>query len=447
MRQDRLLNDFIAHLESLFSITKSDARKIIAHFHEEMRRGLAGENSSLKMIPSFVRRPTGTERGNFLALDLGGTNIRVLSVALDGRGHAMTQAVSRFVIPGEVMRGRGDALFDFIAGSVASFFEEHDLADHHRYDLAFTFSFPVAQSSVATGTLIGWTKGFTASGVEGADVAALLSKAMKRKGLDFVRVAALTNDTVGTLVAGCYADPSCDMGVILGTGTNACYPEKIARIPKYLGPGTSGEMIVNMEWGNFNGLTENRYDAMLDAASPNAGRQQLEKMVSGLYLGEIARLVIRELMEKGLLCAGADRFALSEPYALTTEDLSLMAHGHDDFFSGPGFADISHADRAAIREIGRLVAGRSARIAGAAIVAVLTWVDADLEADHTVAIDGSLFEKNPEYEFLIMDTLRDLCGDRAAGIKLVLARDGSGIGSAIVGAVASMAERNDSPSI
>lgn len=36
------------------------------------------------------------------------------------------------------------------------------------------------------------------------------------------RIAAILNDTVGVLSASCYNDQDTEMGVILGTGTNAC---------------------------------------------------------------------------------------------------------------------------------------------------------------------------------------------------------------------------------
>jgi hexokinase len=431
---------FLSHLESLFRVTLQDAREIMFHFHEEMQRGLAGEKSSLKMIPSFVGRPKGTEKGNFLALDLGGTNIRVLAVALDGKGNAQLAAVSRFVIPHEAMCGAGDTLFNFIADCIQSFFREHHIDMQQACDLAFTFSFPVEQRSIAAGKLICWTKGFTSSGVEGMDVVALLAEALQRKELGFIHVAALANDTVGTLMTKSYADPACDMGVIIGTGTNACYPEKIARILKYQGSGASAEMIVNMEWGGFDKLRTNVYDQVLDRASLNAGRQQLEKMVSGMYMGEIARLVIVDMIEKGLLFTKKCLSSLSEAYALTTEHLSNTAQDQD-FFSDFGLAHVSAADRQTVREICRIVSTRSARIAGAAIAAVVAWMDADLESSHTVAIDGALFEKYPGFKDNMTDMLLDVFGDRAKRIKLELVKDGSGIGSAIIGAVAASARR------
>lgn len=428
----------LSHLEGLFFVSLQDAREIMLHFHEEMRLGLAGAKSSLKMLPSFISRPTGTETGNFLALDLGGTNIRVMAVALDGKGKATLAAVSRFAIPDEAMGGTGETLFDFIADCIQSFFSEHHIAMRQDYDLAFTFSFPVEQHSIASGKLICWTKGFTASGVEGKDVVALLTQALQRKQMEFIHVAALANDTVGTLTARSYADPACDMGVILGTGTNACYPEKTARILTYQGSGASMEMIVNMEWGGFDKLHPNVYDQILDYASHNAGEQRLEKMVSGMYLGELARLAIIDLIERGLLFTESSLPLFSEAYALTTEHLSLMARGQD-FFTDFGLTDVSATDQNAVREICRIVSTRSARITGAAIAAVVAWMDPGLESNHTIAIDGALFEKYPGFQSNLTGLLFDVFGRRANRIKLDLTRDGSGIGAAIIAAVAASA--------
>jgi hexokinase len=43
------------------------------------------------------------------------------------------------------------------------------------------------------------------------------------------RVLALINDSVGVLTASCYMDTATEMGVILGTGTNACIVDKVRR--------------------------------------------------------------------------------------------------------------------------------------------------------------------------------------------------------------------------
>lgn len=56
-------------------------------------------------------------------------------------------------------------LFDFIASSLKEFVErEGDISElslDRRRELGFTFSFPVKQMSVSSGTLLKWTKGFS----------------------------------------------------------------------------------------------------------------------------------------------------------------------------------------------------------------------------------------------------------------------------------------------
>lgn len=52
------------------------------------------------------------------------------------------------------------------------------------------------------------------------------------------------NDTIGTLAGGRYTNKDIAAAVILGTGTNAAYAERIQAIPKWHGPPPkSGEMV------------------------------------------------------------------------------------------------------------------------------------------------------------------------------------------------------------
>ena len=69
------------------------------------------------------------------------------------------------------------------------------------------------------------------------------------------RVAALINDSVGTLAGGCYVDADTKIGVILGTGTNACYVEHSSAIAALANNNGHGQrrphMAINTEWGNY----------------------------------------------------------------------------------------------------------------------------------------------------------------------------------------------------
>jgi len=68
-----------------------------------------------------------------------------------------------------------------LADCIAGFLQEYPTAGNELRHLGFTFSFPVHQTGIAKGKLLTWTKGFSASNVEGQDVVRLLSDAIKRK--------------------------------------------------------------------------------------------------------------------------------------------------------------------------------------------------------------------------------------------------------------------------
>ena len=72
-------------------------------------------------------------------------------------------------------------LFDFIATCVADFIKEKNITS--KLPLGFTFSFPVHQTSLTSGTLVRWTKDFTASGAVGNDPVKMLQDAFQRKGV------------------------------------------------------------------------------------------------------------------------------------------------------------------------------------------------------------------------------------------------------------------------
>ncbi|MBN1527275.1 MAG: hexokinase [Candidatus Omnitrophica bacterium] len=419
-------------LEKSFDVTAAGMRRIARDFHSEMERGLAGKKSSLKMIPTYVRRPTGAEKGTYIALDLGGTNFRVLQVELKGGGRSAVVRAEKFALRKAHIATTAGALFGFIARSIKDFMAGARLGAGKRAHLGFTFSFPVKQAAVDSGILIRWTKAFRAKGAEGRDVVALLDDALGREGVTALTVSALLNDTVGTLVAKAYEDRRCDVGVILGTGTNACYYE----------PSRDG-MVINIEWGNFNKLKLTPYDRALDKASGNPGQQILEKMVSGMYLGELARLVCADLVKKKALFAGRPAPVFGRAYAFGTEQMSRIAADRSKGLSGTaavlkelGVRKAAPEDMALMKKVCDMISTRAARVSATALAAVLTRTDPAMSRAHTAAIDGSLFEKYPRFSAKMKDALRELFGQKARRVTMALTKDGSGKGAAIVAAVA-----------
>jgi hexokinase len=228
--------------------------------------------------------------------------------------------------------GRGEDLFDFFALTIKDFFAEHNIDKDSFRKLGFTFSFPLQQVDIKKGYLLQWTKGFTASGVEGKDIGELLQDALKRQGLS-VEVTAIVNDTVGALVSHSYADPATYIGVIIGTGSNAAYLERLEEIPKWTGPRPAGgEMIINMEWGAFDNeglvLPVTPYDLQLDRESAHPKEQRFEKLISGFYLGEIVRLVVLDLISTGELFSGCSSIVLQTQNSIDTSHLSRIERDH-----------------------------------------------------------------------------------------------------------------------
>ncbi|KAK1677044.1 hypothetical protein QYE76_037892 [Lolium multiflorum] len=422
----------------------------------DMRAGLAADGAGeLKMIPSYVYSlPTGNETGLFYALDLGGTNFRVLRVQLGGKDRRVIDSESEQVsIPKEIMHGTTEELFDFIAARLSNFVAKEGgnfrLQKGRKREIGFTFSFPVKQTSIDSGILIKWTKGFAVSGTAGKDVVACLNAAMERQGLD-MRVSALVNDTVGTLAGAHYWDEDVMVAVILGTGTNACYIEKNDFIPKllHLGPLT-GNTIINTEWGAFSdGLPLTEFDRDMDAESINPGEQIFEKTISGMYLGEIVRRVLAKMAQEHDLFGHSFAEKLAQPFVLRTPHLCAMQQDSSNDLGEVqlilrdviGVNESSLAERRAIVDVSDCIVKRGGRLAGAGIAGILQKMESDsngqvLGRRTAVAMDGGLYENYPQYRSYMTEAMVELLGPQdSEHVVVEHTKDGSGIGAALLAA-------------
>ncbi|MED6168108.1 hexokinase A [Stylosanthes scabra] len=433
-------------------------RQVADAMDVEMHAGLASEGGSkLKMLISYVDNlPSGDEAGLFYALDLGGTNFRVLRVHLGGKEKGViNQEFEEVSIPPHLMIGSSEGLFDFIASALAKFVssepEEFHPPPGRQRELGFTFSFPVRQTSIASGTLIKWTKGFNIEDVVGEDVVGELTKSMQKIGLD-MRVSALVNDTIGTLAGGRFYNQDVIAAVILGTGTNAAYVERANAIPKWHGPlPKSGDMVINMEWGNFRSshlpLTE--YDIALDTESLNPGEQIFEKLISGMYLGDIVRRALLKMAEEADFFGDTVPPKLKVPFILRTPDMSAMHHDTTPDLKVVGnklkdILEISNTSlkmRKTVVELCDIVATRGARLAAAGILGILKKTGRDTvkagekQQKTVIALDGGLYEHYTKFRACLESTLNELLEEEVAkSIVIEHSNDGSGIGAALLAA-------------
>ncbi|KAA8618471.1 Hexokinase [Pyrenophora tritici-repentis] len=518
-KRSMALADQAKRVAAEFDFSDDALNKAVKEFIREMDEGLVKEGTEMSQIPTYVTAvPNGTEKGLYMAVDLGGTNFRVCSIELHGNTtFSLTQ--SKVAIPRELMVAKtSKELFSFLAKQIEAFLklhhEEHyagtlrrregkggEPEDEEIFNLGFTFSFPVHQIGINKGMLMRWTKGFDIQDAVGKDVCALLQQEIDELHLP-VKVAALVNDTVGTLMARSYTSPGKTgtlLGAIFGTGTNGAYVEKLDKVSKLTQSKTAGdydqstgEMIVNTEWGSFDNslrtLPNSPYDIELDKNSVNPGIQMFEKRVSGMFLGELLRLALVKLIKDPSVPLFTDDNSSSndvhsttqihdgspiwKQWGIDTSFLSVCAGDHS-----PGLrmlrqtldkdydiSAVSAEDAEAVREIAAAIGRRAARLAAVAIAGVVINtgrldkslgsattedksgiapprgdVDASEGDEIDVGVDGSLVEFYPNFEEYIREALRAIPEIGTKGEKRVrigIAKDGSGVGAALIALVA-----------
>ncbi|AMD22454.1 HGR115Cp [Eremothecium sinecaudum] len=448
----RSMLEQINHFEKMFAVSGEKLKEIRDVFVSELQKGLNTE-ANIPMIPGWVMEyPTGQETGDFLAIDLGGTNLRVVLVQLLGN-HKFDTTQSKYKIPEHLRTcSNGEELWEFIASSMKAFLDDQfPEGVKQTLPLGFTFSFPASQSRINEGILQRWTKGYDIPNVEGHDVVVMLQKAIEKLHIP-IEVVALINDTTGTLVASLYTDAETKMGVIFGTGVNGAYYDVCSGIKKLDGKLPAGleadtPMAINCEYGSFDNehvvLPRNKYDIIIDEESPRPGQQSFEKMTSGYYLGELLRLVLMDLYEQGLIFQNTDVSKLKKPFIM---DTSYPARIEDDPFENLSETDIllkndlnldtTLQERKLIRKLSEFIGTRSARLSVCGIAAVCQ--KRGYESAH-IAADGSVYKKYPNFKERATAALRDLYDWKMEPseypIVIVPAEDGSGAGAAIIAAL------------
>ncbi|KAF4971592.1 hypothetical protein FSARC_1624 [Fusarium sarcochroum] len=435
-----------------------------------------------------------SEEGLYLAADLGGTNFRVCSVNLNG-DTTFKLSYTKVTIPKELMVAKtAEELFAFLAKQIEEYLELHHpedyttilrkrqtssdhivFEDEEVFQLGFTFSFPVQQVGINKGKLIRWTKGFDIPDAIGKDVCSLLQQEIDKLRLP-VRVATLVNDTVSTLMARSYTSPGKTrtlLGAIFGTGTNGAYIEKLNSIHKPIAGDydrSTGEMVLNTEWGSFdnqlNFLPSTSYDRELNLSTPNPGTHMFEKHVSGMFLGELVRLVVLDMMRNPnvLLFGGIDTIAndktqntrvdgkprLQTVWGLDTAILSIAAADNTPELGVlreqlEGMLDIhgpSLADARAFKEIAGSVARRAARLSAIPLAAIMIHCEAltcSTQEPVDIGVDGSVIEHYPFYLDMVYESLRavnEIGKEGADRVRVGFVKDGSSVGAALIALVA-----------
>lgn len=145
--------DFLAEAERLFlaHIGAGGLRQLSQRLKSQFKERLRSNPDC--MLPSYNSQlPTGRESGRFLALDVGGSTLRVALVELRGSSPSSSAPESRiirmdsFKIDAQVRSLRGTAFFDWMAERIRQTLSDDDVEGRdpeHPLLVGLAWSFPI----------------------------------------------------------------------------------------------------------------------------------------------------------------------------------------------------------------------------------------------------------------------------------------------------------------
>jgi len=360
---ERFLTDNRMHHEGI------DMDECCDIFREEMQRGLAGEDSSLAMIPTYIEVgkdiPTGKP---VIVLDAGGTNFRVATVCFDSSGKPAIENVVQKPMPGlDKETGKEDffrTIVDYMAGIV-------DVSD----SIGFCFSYPTEILPSRDGRLIQFCKEIKAKEVEGQLIGRNLITAIEAAGYKGGKRAVILNDTVATLLAGMSAFQdrafSSYIGFILGTGSNCCYAESNRNITKKTDLEPDKEQIINVESGSFGRAPRGSVDLQLDESTLDPGKYTFEKMFSGAYLGPLCLKTLQQASKQGLFSQSVAEELLGTEELRTQDVNSFMQSPQGDNVLAVSSGQGTEQDRMAVWYLLDALTERAAKLVAALLSSVV----------------------------------------------------------------------------
>ncbi|KAG5292223.1 hexokinase [Histoplasma ohiense] len=355
LRHDDTIDKFLRPL----MVSDSTLHELACRFRHIYRH--LALTSDQQFLPTPVTRlPTGQETGKYLAIDVGGTNLRVAFIELLGESkdsdatnsnsptsrdtmqRAQRQRVNRTLekiwpIGEHLKQDKAEDLFLWIGDCIAEVVADSlapNLANGTpipaELEMGITFSFPMMQESLSEARLMPMGKGFAIT--SNLDLGGILlagydrhtrrpleeeeqsAKRRKRFALPKLKIAAITNDTVATLASLAYLVKSLPnsrvaMGIIVGTGCNATIPMSLKDLHESKAKHVSSrhpdavETIINTEW-TINGAAPplrelnitTKWDTILDEACARPGFQPFEYMTGGRYIGELVRIIFYDYL-------------------------------------------------------------------------------------------------------------------------------------------------------
>jgi hexokinase len=414
----------------LFS-SEIDIQKITEDFIAEMKHGLEGNPGSLQMIPTWLSAE-GKIKPNepVVAIDAGGTNFRAVKMTFDNDMNLVTENLQQRKMPAIDEELSNKEFFATLAAYLTSY---KDISEK----IGFCFSYAVEMFPNKDGKLLEWSKEVKAPEVIGQMVGENLLKAMGTPDKQIV----LMNDTVSTLLAGQAATAGRKfdtyIGFILGTGTNACYIEKNKNITKTADLDPKGNMIINIESGNFGLMPRTDIDIAFDNTTKQPGRYTFEKMISGGYFGGLCTTALKMAAAEDVF-SSESKVKMKAMGELTSEEVNNFVCKIDLPANTLSTVLVNKEDKDAAAEIINALITRAAKLTAASLAAVILKSGKGKSADKPVlmTIEGTTFYKMNNFQVMFEAFLQGFfSGENRRFYEIVEVPNSSLIGAGIAAIV------------
>lgn len=408
-----------------------DIQSITDDFIADMKHGLEGKPGSLQMIPTYLSAE-GKIKPNepVVAIDAGGTNFRAVKMTFDNDMNLVTENLQQRKMPAIDEELSNKEFFATLAAYLTSY---KDVSEK----IGFCFSYAVEMFPNKDGKLLEWSKEVKAPEVIGQMVGENLLEAMGTPEKHIV----LMNDTVSTLLAGQAATAGRKfdtyIGFILGTGTNACYIEKNKNITKTADLDQKGNMIINIESGNFSLMPRTDVDIAFDNTTKQPGRYTFEKMISGGYFGGLCTTALKMAAAEDVF-SSETRVKMKNMDELTSEEVNNFVCGVDLPANTLTAVLVTKEDKEAATEIINALITRAAKLTAASLAAVILKTGKGKSADKPVlmTIEGTTFYKMNNFRIMFEAFLQGFfSGENRRFYEIVEVPNSSLIGAGIAAIV------------
>lgn len=353
------VSDFL--LKNNISPDSFNIEDVCNFFMDEMKNGLAKRPSSLAMINSFCSPDFQVEPGKpIIVIDAGGSNFRTCLVSFDKDMNPVVSDFQKRSMPGIEKEVSAKEFFSVICDETQRLIDKSDR-------IGFCFSYAATILEDHDGIPVVFSKEIKAPEVIGKHLGKEIFAEFERRGIDTSKKKIIIlNDTVTTLLAGLTKTKqlNCEgcVGFILGTGTNTAI--------------IHNNTIINTESGSLK-LCLSDIDREFLNTTKNPDLYNLEKMISGAYLGPRILIVVKHAIESGLFSS-----SFKAPEQIHTSEIAT-------------FKTDNKNDEQVFREIADLSIKRAAKLTAANLAASILFTDFGKDKPVLINADGTTFYKAP----------------------------------------------------